>query len=79
MARFFRKLIICIWSAQVDMGDQPGGDREDREHPGGDAGLEADEDGKAAEQFDQADDNGGYGRQRQADGCRNSRRCRRSR
>ena len=52
---------------EVEMGDGGRGQREDSQHQCGDAGLEADEDGKAAKQFDQADDDGRCGRHRQAD------------
>ncbi|GAA2846672.1 hypothetical protein GCM10010836_46750 [Aminobacter aminovorans] len=49
------------------MGNRGGSQSEQAEHDRSDAGLEADQDGDAANQFNQADDDGGCGRQRQAD------------
>ena len=49
------------------MGDECRADCEEPQHGGCDAGLEADEDGKSAEQFDKADDHSRDGRHGQAD------------
>lgn len=49
------------------MRDRGGAQSENGEHNRGDAGLEADQNGQAAKQFDQADEDSGRGRSGQAE------------
>ena len=65
MAKFFWKNRNCVMSAKFEMRDQRCGNGEGGDRERGDAGLKADDDGKAADEFEQADkhrDDGRRGR-----------------
>ena len=66
-------------SAKFEMRDQRGGDGEGGDHERRDAGLEADDDRKTADEFEQADERRRRRSERAGRCCRTSRRCRRCR